>query len=159
MSSVGDPGKRFAVDVMLGKLAKWLRVLGFDASIRSLQERAQIESILSLGIIPVTRRDKWRGLEGVAFIRGDHHFEQLKELIAGLPLRREELLLFSRCGVCNVELLSITRDAAFGKVPDFVFETAVDFRKCPECERVYWPGTHKKRMIEKVESLFDPDCA
>lgn len=158
MNGAGAPRKRFAVDVMLGRLAKWLRVLGFDASVTSLRERTQIQSALSRGFIPVTRRDKWRESPEVVFIRSDHHFEQLRELIAGLSLKRDELAPFSRCGVCNADLVSISREAAFGRVPDFVYETAVDFRRCPDCERIYWPGTHKKRMIEKVASLFGPDA-
>jgi len=56
MSRAGIPGKRFAVDVMLGKLAKWLRALGFDARSMVLDERARIDSLLLEGYIPVTRR-------------------------------------------------------------------------------------------------------
>lgn len=155
MNTLGSPGKRFAVDIMLGKLAKWLRVLGFDAIVLPLHDRAQIESCLSREIIPITRREKWQSLRGVLFIHSDHHFEQLQELVARLNLEKTETHPFSRCAVCNEVLYPISRDATFGNIPDFVFETASDFRKCPKCGRIYWPGTHKNRMIEKLESLFD----
>ncbi|MGO9688183.1 MAG: Mut7-C RNAse domain-containing protein [Syntrophobacteraceae bacterium] len=64
MSRAGTPGKRFAVDIMLGKLAKWLRALGFDARSMPLDERVRIDSLVSEGYIPVTRREKFRHIEG-----------------------------------------------------------------------------------------------
>ncbi len=73
-----NPGKRFAVDIMLGKLSKWLRTLGFDARSMPLDDRARIDSLLSGGFIPVTRREKLRDIEGVVFIRDNNQFEQLK---------------------------------------------------------------------------------
>ena len=130
-----------------------LRVLGFDARTMLLANRAVIESLLCGGAIPVTRREKFRDIEGVVFIRSDHHFEQLMELISLVSISREEVRLFSRCILCNAGLDPIAREAVSGAVPDYVFETASDFRKCPECGRVYWPGSHRRRMIEQLESL------
>ena len=127
MSRTEYPGKLFAVDIMLGKLAKWLRVLGFDARSMMLKDRSVIDSLLSRGLIPVTRREKFRGIEGVIFIRSDHQFEQLKELAISLGIDASELRPFSRCSLCNVELIEIQREAALGLVPDYVFETASDF--------------------------------
>jgi uncharacterized protein len=153
MSRAEYPGKRFVVDIMLGKLAKWLRVLGFDARSMPLDDQPRIASLLSEGFIPVTRRVKFRDIEGVLFIRNDHRFEQLKELISSLSIGIDELRPFSRCSLCNAELLQIPGEAAFGAVPDYVFETASDFRKCPECAKVYWPGSHRQKMIDKLESV------
>ncbi len=152
MSRAQYPGKRFAVDIMLGKLAKWLRVLGFDAPSMSLDDRIRVDSLLSEGTIPVTRREKFRDIEGVLFIRNDHQFEQLRELISSLSIGIDELRPFSRCSLCNAGLLQIPREAAFGAVPDYVLETASDFRRCPECARVYWPGSHRQKMFDKLES-------
>ena len=117
-----------------------------------LDERARIDSLISEGYIPVTRREKFRDIEGVIFIRDDNQFDQLKELTSTLNIGIDELRPFSRCSLCNAELVRIPREAAFGAVPDYVFETVSDFRKCPECERVYWPGSHRKRMIDKLKS-------
>ncbi len=153
MSEESEHDWSFAADVMLGKLAKWLRVLGFDARSVLLANRALIESLVSGGCIPVTRREKFRDIDGVVFIRSDHHFEQLKELISLVSLRSDEVRLFSRCILCNAGLVRIARKAVFGDVPDYVFETASDFRKCPECGRVYWPGSHRRKMIGQLESL------
>jgi uncharacterized protein with PIN domain len=153
MSGAQYRGKRFAVDIMLGKLAKWLRVLGFDAPSIRLDDRVRVDCLLSEGIIPVTRREKFRDIEGVLFVRNDHQFAQLKELISSLGIGIDELRPFSRCSLCNAELLQIPRGAAFGAVPDYVLETASDFRKCPECAKVYWPGSHRQKMFDKLESV------
>jgi uncharacterized protein len=154
MSTPNDPEKRFVVDVMLGKLAKWLRILGFHAQITPLKERLQIESLMTQGFIIVSRAEKWRGIDGLVFIRSNDPFEQLTELITGLDIKQSDLRPFSRCGVCNTALRRIPRVAAFGEVPDFVFETMTDFRQCPECRKIYWPGTHKGRMLERLHSLL-----
>jgi len=153
MSGAQYPGKRFAVDIMLGKLAKWLRVLGFDASSMLLDDRVRVDRLMSEGIIPVTRREKFRDIEGVVFVRNDHQFAQLKELISSLSMGIDEVRPFSRCSLCNADLLQIPRKAAFGAVPDYIRETAPDFRKCPECARVYWPGSHRQKMFDKLESI------
>ena len=92
--------------------------------------------------------------EGIVFIRSNDSFEQLTELISGLQLGLNHIRPFTRCSICNSELARIPRDAAFGSVPDFVFETAVSFRQCLECRKIYWPGSHKGRMLEKLHSLF-----
>jgi len=149
---------RFAVDVMLGKLAKWLRVLGFDARVTALQDREGIELCRSQGLVAVTRREKFKGLEGVVFISADRHLEQVKELLTKLNLDQLSFRLFTRCTICNAQLDAIPKEAAFGSVPDYIFETASDFRTCPECGRVYWPGSHKGRMIERLKSVtaWDP---
>ncbi len=153
MSSAEHPIRRFAVDIMLGKLAKWLRVLGFDAQFMLLSDRSRIDHLLSAGMIPVTRREKFRDIEGVLFIRNDHQFHQLTELIEYLGISAGELRPFSRCSICNTELVEVPRHAVQGHVPDFVFETASDFHRCPVCEKVYWPGTHRQKMIEKLREL------
>lgn len=152
MSRADHPQKRFAVDIMLGKLAKWLRALGFDARSVPIRDEIQAVSLISVGLIPVTRREKLKDIEGLVFIRHDHQFEQLKELVTVLGIGVEELRPFTRCSVCNAELLRIRRESAAGSVPDYILETATDFRKCPECSRVYWPGSHRERMIGKLKA-------
>ncbi len=157
MSEADQHALCFTVDIMLGRLAKWLRLLGFDASVEPIADRQRIEILLRNGIVPVTRREKLREIEGVVFIRSDHHFEQMKELISELRVNRSALRPFSRCGVCNTALVQIPREQALGSVPDFIFETASDFRKCPGCGRVYWPGSHKDHMLDLLKSLMAPD--
>ncbi len=155
MSSKPGPEKLFALDLMLGKLAKWLRLLGFDARMKDLSNPGEVPLLLSRGFIPVTRREKLKETVGVVFIESDRAFDQLKEVISRLSIDRSGLKMFSRCMVCSAPLSHISKEDAFGGVPDFVFETATDFRKCPECSRIYWAGTHRKRMLERLESITE----
>jgi uncharacterized protein with PIN domain len=74
-------------------------------------------------------------------------------LISSLSIGNDELRPFSRCSLCNAGLFQIPREAAFGAVPDYVLETASDFRMCPECSRVYWPGSHRQKMFDELESV------
>jgi uncharacterized protein with PIN domain len=153
MSGEAERPKCFAADTMLGRLAKWLRILGFDTRSMVLADPGVIESLISGGFIPVTRREKFQDFIGVVFIRSDHHFEQLMELISLVSITRDEVRLFARCTLCNAALMRVPVEAVFGAVPDYVFETATDFRRCPECGRVYWPGSHRRKMVGKLESL------
>ncbi|MDR3567984.1 MAG: Mut7-C RNAse domain-containing protein [Syntrophobacteraceae bacterium] len=146
-------GKRFAADIMVGRLARWLRVLGLNARSVVLSGREVVESLISEGCIPVTRSRKFRDIDGVAFIRSDRSFEQLLEVISLVSITREEVRPFSRCTLCNARLVPVAREAVFGAVADYVFETAIDFCRCPDCARVYWPGSHRRKMIAKLESL------
>lgn len=155
MSSKPGPEKLFALDVMLGKLAKWLRLLGFDAQMKNLSDPGEVSLLVSRGFTPVTRREKLRQTVSVVFIESDRAFAQLKEVISKLGLDRSSLRMFSRCMVCNAPLNPVSKEDAFGGVPDFVFETATDFRKCPECSRIYWAGTHRERMLERIESITE----
>lgn len=157
MTAGQEPETRFAVDIMLGKLAKWLRVLGFDATTAALRDVEGIEALIAEGRVPVTKREKWRDLEGIVFIHKNKSFDQLAELLTGVGLCREDFRPFTRCSVCNSALFEIPRDAALGKVPDFIFETAPDFRKCPQCGRIYWPGSHKAHMLDKLRSIAEFD--
>ncbi len=153
MCGASAPAKRFALDSMLGKLAKWLRVLGMDARSVLMADRTVIESLLSTGFIPVTRREKFRDREGVIFLCSDRHLEQLAELISLCGIQRDQVRLFSRCTLCNTGLEPTSPEGAFGAVPDYIFQTARDFRKCPQCGRIYWPGSHRQNMAAQLEAL------
>ena len=96
----------------------------------------------------LTRR---RGLRFV-LIDSDRIELQLRQLARELALGSQEA--FSRCAVCNVLLEPGTRDAVRDLVPPYVFQTQVDFRRCPECGRVYWRGTHWARMVAQMEDTL-----
>jgi uncharacterized protein len=145
--------KRFAVDVMLGKLAKWLRLLGFDSPCMHLRDKAHISELLAEGFIPVTRNTALKAIEGVLFIVADRPPDQLKEAIGALPIKSGEVRLLHRCLVCNTVLLLVSRQEVFESVPDFTYETHLRFYRCPGCNRVYWPGSHKGRMIERLARI------
>jgi uncharacterized protein len=142
--------KRFAVDHMLGKVAKWLRVLGFDVLYESLLDGEQIERLVQQGYIIITRTQKWCSLPRVLCPGSNDSMEQFREVVASALILPDEIRPLHRCIRCNQWLESLSRSEAFGLVPDFVFETQVTFHRCAHCGRVYWPGSHSRRMMAQI---------
>ena len=131
----------FAADRTLGKLSKWLRIMGFDthyesgAPSRSFFEKMDSERIF------LTRTNKYRKMyEGcrIIFIKFNDPLDQLEQVINEVGITNEDLRPFSRCLICNVEITEIEKDAIFGQVPDYVWETHDIFQICPECRRIFW---------------------
>jgi len=87
-------------------------------------------------------------------IREDDPLLQLKQLIREGCLSPDERRLFSRCLLCNDLLKEIPPEEARGKVPDYVLYHQEKFVQCPQCQRVYWKGSHEENMRRKMEALF-----
>jgi uncharacterized protein len=143
--------KRFVVDSMLGKLAKWLRVMGFDTRYERLRSQDQIDTHIRDGTLPITRNQRWCGRRGVLCLRANDPMAQLIEAVASIPVKVEEVRPLRRCIRCNQLLEGLSRDRAIEYVPEYVFETNTVFHQCPNCLRVYWPGTHSKHMMERLQ--------
>lgn len=145
--------KRFIVDQMLGKTAKWLRVLGFDARYECLTHKDQLDGFLREGFIVITRNCRWSGRPNVFSPASNDSMEQLAEIITTVPITFQEIHLLHRCILCNRQLEQLPRDRASGHVPDHVYETNVQFYQCPVCRRIYWHGSHPRRMSERLQRL------
>lgn len=144
-----SPGPTFVVDAMLGRLARWLRVLGWDTIYDpALSDRAQVELAAAGGRVLLTRdRPLLRELRPARAIdiRSDVPLEQLRQVIEtlGLAPPRE---LFTRCLVCNTPLADVPPGTYATLVPPASRGLPGPVRQCPTCERVYWPGSHARRM-------------
>lgn len=151
---------KFIVDRMLGKLAKELRMLGYDTLYDRRGDTAGLLEIArQQGRTVVTRKTVLptsRPEDRIIRIRADVPHLQLKELIAEALLSRSEAKPFSRCVLCNLLLAEIPPGEAEGKVPDFVLYHHTEFFRCPECGRIYWKGTHQKNMEKWLEEVFGP---
>lgn len=145
--------RRFVLDSMLGKLAKWLRILGFDARCERIASQVELDNLTRDDIIVVTRCRRWLGRSRVVLLESNDPALQLNELITILGVTRKELLPLSRCIRCNEPLRGIPKREAFGVVPDYVYETQADFHQCPGCNRIYWPGSHSRRMSDRLALL------
>ena len=158
MTDEGDSGFRFIADEMLGKLAKWLRVIGYDTVYYSgggdsaLVQRALKENrvILTKDSHMVKRKLARKNL----FISSDNPREQLKQVVEELGLDVEDKL-FTRCLVCNRELVSVEKGYIQDKVPNYTYLMQSKFYECLGCGRVYWPGTHKDNMLEVINGIID----
>ena len=149
---------KFLVDRMLGKLAKDLRMLGYDTIYYRGQEAQQLLQLARQeGRVILTRNTKLiqkRSEDQIWRLTEDKPSLQLQELIQKRYLSLNEENLFFRCLLCNTLLDEIPREEAEGKVPDFIFHQKKDFFQCPTCQRIYWQGSHLEQMQKRIEGLF-----
>jgi uncharacterized protein with PIN domain len=147
---------RFIADTMLGKLARWLRILGYDTLYyRDIEDPVLLHIAVSQHRWLLTRDAvlvRERKPVNYTFIRDDHPQNQLKQVVLELGLAMDRLL--TRCLECNDVLLSFPKSQAQPLVPVYVFRTQQRFSQCPTCRRVYWAGTHYNRIRERLNELF-----
>ena len=154
MSDGGVP-PRFAADRMLGRLARWLRILGHDVAYgphlagRTLVACARREGRLLL--TRDTRLCRDPELPPHLFVHSDHFREQLREVAAAVPLVGGALL--GRCLDCNRPLAEVPKGRVEGRVPPFVWATQDCFLTCSGCHRVYWDATHRTAMLRELTAL------
>jgi len=149
---MSDPA--FLADSMLGTLAKWLRILGYNTvyDVR-LDDNQLVRLARAEGRVLLTRDTGFlqrRGLK-LLFIESQILEEQLAQVIQTCGLRTDNP--FTRCPVCNTELEDVPKYEAWRQVPPYVFQTQEQFSLCPECNQFYWRGTHWKRMSDRLDSL------
>ena len=144
---------RFACDAMLGKLAKYLRVLGFDAVyLRNLQalERYKQEDDPRYFL---TRRRQPVEYERTIYIKAETVRKQLTELKPTIQPAIDPEEILTRCINCNVPLADAEKGAIEHRVPEFVFHTYSSFKACPSCGHIYWQGTHTAHMNELIDEM------
>lgn len=148
---------RFIADSMLGRLARWLRILGYDTLYYkdindSLLLRIAKEDGRTL-LTRDTRLIKIRGLSNFIFVHDDKPLDQLRQLFKE-GIINESPSLLSRCIHCNSILSSIPSDETEGMVPDFVLWKEDVVRRCPNCGKIYWKGTHPDKIRERLKEIF-----
>ncbi|HUO37885.1 MAG TPA: Mut7-C RNAse domain-containing protein [Mycobacterium sp.] len=149
-----DP--RFVIDVNLGRLARLLRVLGFDVWWSSDADDQTLADI-SLGQqrILLTRDRallKRRVITHGLFVRSDDPEEQTLEVIRRLNLR-QRLAPLTRCVRCGGRLLAVTKDEVIDHLEPLTRRYYDDFCRCAKCGRIYWPGSHHAKLVSLVEGL------
>jgi len=157
-SSPANQEPRFIADAMLGRVARWLRTLGYDTVFNDaiadfeLVRRALLENRI---LLTRDRRipEEWR-IDNCLILDTRGTQDQLAEVVSALGLPHPDRL-FTRCRHCNVELEPIPRAEVADGVPTRVLERTDDFFHCPECERVYWRGSHTERMSKLIDRVFD----
>jgi uncharacterized protein with PIN domain len=148
---------KFIVTRELGRLVKWLRILGFDTEYFKEDNYSKLKIIAlrdqRVILTKNTKLSKPRGIKLVR-IKSDLLNQQLSEILKELEIKPDKNLMFSRCTICNVALESVDKDKIKHKVPEFVFNAQQDFVVCPVCQRVYWAGTHWGNVTEVLEEIF-----
>ena len=151
---------KFVVDVNVGRLAKWLRAMGYDALfvpdiddgglVRTAQQEGRI--ILTRDRQLLERRVVTLGQIRVVLLRSDQYIQQLHQVMTELHL--DAANDFSRCIECNEVLDSLDKEQVRDRVPPFVFQTQEEFKECPACHKVYWRGTHWRNMKHELARVL-----
>jgi uncharacterized protein with PIN domain len=137
---------------MVGKLARWLRVLGVDVVysnsydddtiVRLAESENRVILTRDTGLIARRMQAKY------LFIQSDHYKEQVRLVLRAFDIN--EFKVFSRCLECNTPLQSADKEEVFERIPPFVYLTQDRFATCPTCHRVYWHGTHADSILKRI---------
>lgn len=147
-----SPRITFLCDQNLGKLARWLRMMGFDAQYLKFWNDEKIKEAIAAGRIFLTRKRSLSNKPGVVLMESDHLEEQIAALDNLLDLG-EKIQPLSRCSICNLPLIYAKRGDVEEQVPEYVFATKNEFARCPGCSRIYWRGTHSERFLERMRLI------
>ena len=149
---------KFLADSSLGRLARWLRMIGRDtATWRGETDRSFLRAAEREGRVVLTRRKDIIGRQHpgvVLFVGNDRVEDQLGEVLGKLNLAPDPETFFTICLECNVPLMPAARDEVRDRIPEHVCRTQRDFRLCPVCGRVYWPGTHRERALGTLRRIL-----
>lgn len=148
------------VDINVGRLARWLRAMGYDAALFTRQDDSDlVRTALKEGRIVLTkdggiarRRVATTGQLRLLHLRSDSVPEQLRQVVAAFSLNPTHHP-FSLCLECNRPLEERGKEEVKGLVPPYVFRTQQEFSQCPSCGRIYWQGTHWEAMRRKLRDL------
>jgi uncharacterized protein with PIN domain len=144
----------------VGKLARWLRMMGFDSVFFSgendsqMVRQALVESRILLtrdtGIMK--RRVVENGRLKAFLMISQEPEEQIKQLVGAMDIK-EQAHPFTICLECNQPLIDKSPEDVEGRVPPYVYKTQKQYMECPACRRIYWRGTHWKAMLNKLARI------
>jgi len=146
---------KFLADAMLGRLARWLRFLGFDVVyLKDVEDSHLVRIARAEGRILLTRD---RGIPArfkvpCVLINSEQLHEQLKQLIALYPPDGQKI--GTRCLLCNTLLQPVKKEEIIDKVPEYILHNHKKFFRCTECERVYWEGSHMKKLQGSIDEIL-----
>lgn len=149
---------RFAAEKTLGKLAKWLRILGFDTVYEPDFPNRSLEDLAGRERIILTRTQRIcaeKASHNLIFINSDQPLGQLQQVMRELKLVHKDTKPFSRCIKCNLLTTPVDKVSVRHSVPDYIWETQNSFRICNGCRKIYWPGSHVERSKDIINHIFD----
>ncbi len=149
---------RFAADAMLGRLARWLRILGYDTFYEAdIDDVVLIQVAKNENRILLTRDTamlRRRNLPPYLLIHSDFFRVQLIEVITRFSLEVEPKNMFTRCPDCNAKLIEVPKHEVSGLVPVYVEQTSSRFRKCPVSDKIFWDGTHADSALAELREIL-----
>lgn len=143
--------KKFICDFMLGRLAKWMRLLGIDTEYyRDGNKSAILYKAKKENRLILTRSEEIAKNENAYLIHSENLDEQLKEIKEIIDIEKT----MSRCPLCNKALIEVKKEQVKEKVPAYIYKSHNSFKRCPDCQRIYWKGSHYKAIKEKINEIF-----
>ncbi len=137
---------------MLGKLCRYLRICGIDTTYSNQGLKALILARKENRIF-LTRNTHLKDKEEIFFVESENLYEQLNKIIRRFNLTGE-INFFSRCLCCNERLIAVDREKVKELVPFYTYKNFDEFVECPKCKRIYWKGSHYKRMVETIKKII-----
>jgi uncharacterized protein len=154
---MADVPLKFILDVHLGKLARLLRLLGFDVWYDNQYLDKEIINLVKKEERIVLTRDigllKQKAVVWGYWLRSQESFKQLEEVIYRYQLKKS-IQPFSRCLLCNGFLYKIEKANVLNLIPPRTQLFYNDFLQCQDCKKVYWKGSHYERMLQQVKSFI-----
>jgi len=153
---------KFIVDINVGKLAKWLRMMGYDTLLFDGDDDWRMIIIaLEEGRVVITKDTQivkrgviTSGRLKAILITSDKSEQQIQQVVESLNLDYQ-YRPFTLCLECNQPLVERSKEEVEDRVPPYIFQTQNEYVECPACHRIYWKGTHWKAMTEKLQRLRD----
>lgn len=153
----GEECPTFIADVMLGRLAKWLRIAGFDVLYSNRFSDDELIAISNReGRVLLSRDTRLlirKSVRDFIFLESQDIQTQIRQVFKTMHIPSISFLL-TRCLSCNEELVETARDSVRRSVPAFVYETQTHFKSCPKCNKIFWAGTHRRSVIRTLEKLL-----
>jgi len=151
---------KLLADAMLGKLAKWLRILGYDTAYMPDTDDDQLVRLALREDRVLLTRDRYLCERRIVrarcvFVDWGTTAQQVRQVLDVLDLHPTEESLFTRCAVCNGEIAPVTKEEAADRIPPYVYKTQTEFGRCSQCDKIYWRGTHVEHVLaalKRVES-------
>jgi uncharacterized protein len=148
---------RFILTENLNRLAKWIRLLGYDAVLYKSISFHNLKRIAAKDRRIILTRDskhlRYAETDKIILIKSTEHLEQLKEIEDVLVLREDQF--FTRCIICNKLLYAISRDKIKDLVPEYIYRNHSNFKVCRKCGKIYWRGTHYQKMLKTVKEVLN----
>ena len=141
---------RFICDNTLGKLTKYLRILGFDTIL--LHDSNTLNEYRNLDIHPLffTKKTKHPAYESTVVIHANRIEEQFKEIEDIIRPHIDSRMLMTRCIECNTLLRSVQKEEIESRIPEYIYHHHEKFMVCPSCNKIFWEGTHAEHIKEWI---------
>ncbi len=147
---------RLLADATLGRLSKWLRMAGIDVAWDpSIPDAIRLKRLADANRRWVLTRSRKvfeaLGPDRCLLVKPDEALEQVLQVIQHFGITRDDLRPLSRCTLCNRQMSEVSKPSIVGQVPDYVWQQHEQFMTCFTCQRIYWRGSHTRR----IHAMFD----